>query len=105
MIKKTLACAIVVALAGCGESTPKNTEQTVKTAEVKAAVNYPETKKGTVVDEYFGAKVADPYRWLEDDMSDETAQWVKAENDVTFSYLKNIPYRASSSHDLIGSSP
>ena len=93
MIKKTLACAIVVALAGCGESTPKNTEQTVKTAEVKAAVNYPETKKGTVVDEYFGEKVADPYRWLEDDMSDETAQWVKAENDVTFSYLKNIPYR------------
>ena len=89
MIKKTLACAIVVALAGCGESTPKNTEQTVKTAEVKAAVNYPETKKGNVVDEYFGEKVADPYRWLEDDMSDETAQWVKAENDVTFSYLKN----------------
>ena len=93
MIKKTLACAIVVALAGCGESTPTKTEQTVKTAEVKAAVNYPETKKGNVVDEYFGEKVADPYRWLEDDMSDETAQWVKAENDVTFSYLKNIPYR------------
>ncbi|MEI8645713.1 prolyl oligopeptidase family serine peptidase [Pseudoalteromonas sp. Hal040] len=93
MIKKTLACAIVVALAGCGESTPTNTEQTVKTAEVKAAVNYPETKKGNVVDEYFGEQVADPYRWLEDDMSDETAQWVKAENDVTFSYLKNIPYR------------
>jgi len=93
MIKKTLAYAIVVALAGCGESTPTKTEQTVKTAEVKAAVNYPETKKGNVVDEYFGEKVADPYRWLEDDMSDETAQWVKAENDVTFSYLKNIPYR------------
>ncbi|KPZ73841.1 Prolyl endopeptidase [Pseudoalteromonas sp. P1-26] len=93
MIKKTLACAIVVALAGCGESTPTKTEQTMKTAEVKAAVNYPETKKGNVVDEYFGEKVADPYRWLEDDMSDETAQWVKAENDVTFSYLKNIPYR------------
>ncbi|KPW00662.1 prolyl oligopeptidase family protein [Pseudoalteromonas sp. P1-8] len=93
MIKKTLACAIVVALAGCGESTPTKTEQTVKTAEVKAAVNYPETKKGNVVDEYFGEKVADPYRWLEDDMSDETAQWVKAENDVTFSYLKNISYR------------
>ena len=50
MIKKTLACAIVVALAGCGESTPTKTEQTVKTAEVKAAVNYPETKKGNVVE-------------------------------------------------------
>ncbi|TGV20774.1 S9 family peptidase [Pseudoalteromonas sp. MEBiC 03607] len=93
MIKKALACAIVVALTGCSESTPTKTEQTIKTAEVKAAVNYPETKKGNVVDEYFGQKVADPYRWLEDDMSEETAQWVKAENDVTFSYLKNIPYR------------
>lgn len=93
MIKKTLACAILIALAGCSESTTTKTEQTVKTAEVKAAVNYPETKKGNVVDEYFGEKVADPYRWLEDDMSEETAQWVKAENEVTFSYLKNIPYR------------
>ena len=57
MIKKTLACAIVIALAGCGESTTTKTEQTVKTAEVKAAVNYPETKKGNVVDEYFGEKL------------------------------------------------
>ncbi len=93
MIKKSLACAIVVALVGCGESTPTNTEQTIKTAEVKAAVDYPKTKKGNVIDEYFGDKVADPYRWLEDDMSEETAQWVKAENKVTFSYLNNIPYR------------
>lgn len=53
---------------------------------------YPFTKKGEVVDEYFGTKVEDPYRWLEDDMSDETAQWVKAQNELTYSYLKNIPF-------------
>lgn len=56
-------------------------------------VSYPETRKGDVVDTYFETQVADPYRWLEDDMSEETAQWVKAENDLTFSYLKEIPYR------------
>ncbi|MCU4164257.1 prolyl oligopeptidase family serine peptidase [Carboxylicivirga caseinilyticus] len=55
--------------------------------------NYPETPKGDVVDNYFGTDVADPYRWLEDDRSEETAQWVKAENQVTFSYLESIPFR------------
>ena len=46
-----------------------------------------------MVDSYFGEQVADPYRWLEDDMSEETAQWVKTQNKVTFNYLENIPYR------------
>ncbi|HLN20641.1 MAG TPA: prolyl oligopeptidase family serine peptidase [Bacteroidales bacterium] len=54
---------------------------------------YPETKKTDVVENYFGTDVNDPYRWLEDDMSEETAQWVKAQNEVTFGYLKKIPYR------------
>lgn len=54
---------------------------------------YPVTKKVDTVDTYFGVDVPDPYRWLEDDMSDETAGWVKAQNDVTFAYLDNIPYR------------
>ena len=55
---------------------------------------YPETRKDlSVVDHYFGTEVADPYRWLEDDRSDETAAWVKAENEVTFDYLSQIPYR------------
>ena len=58
------------------------------------AVNYPETRKGDVVDTYFGTNVADPYRWLEDDMSQETAQWVKAQNKTTYAYLDSIPYRA-----------
>ncbi|MCD4735510.1 MAG: prolyl oligopeptidase family serine peptidase [Bacteroidales bacterium] len=54
---------------------------------------YPETAKVDTVDEYFGKKVSDPYRWLEDDNSEETAAWVEAENMVTFGYLEQIPYR------------
>ncbi len=54
---------------------------------------YPKTDKEQTVDYYFGQSVADPYRWLEDDMSDKTAKWVKAQNNVTFNYLDKIPYR------------
>jgi len=54
---------------------------------------YPETKKIDYADTLFGTAVADPYRWLEDDMSQETAQWVKEQNSVTFGYLEKIPYR------------
>ncbi|RLD36537.1 MAG: S9 family peptidase [Bacteroidetes bacterium] len=57
------------------------------------ALKYPEVRKTDQVDNYFGAEVPDPYRWLEDDNSEETAAWVKAENEVTFSYLEKIPYR------------
>jgi prolyl oligopeptidase len=60
---------------------------------MKNKIEYPETKKGDVVDTYFGTEVPDPYRWLEDDMSEETAAWVKEENKVTFGYLEKIPYR------------
>ncbi len=56
-------------------------------------VNYPETKKVDTVDTYFGEEVADPYRWLEDDRSEATETWVKSQNEVTFGYLDNIPYR------------
>ncbi len=59
-----------------------------------ARLVYPETKKVDVVDDYFGTKVADPYRWLEDDKSPEVESWVEAENKVTFAYLDQIPYRA-----------
>jgi len=54
---------------------------------------YPETKKVEVVDSYFGNKVPDPYRWLEDERSPETRSWVEAQNALTFSYLDKIPYR------------
>lgn len=94
MLKKTLTCAVVIALAGCSQPAENTTQNEVKTA-MKAvnSLDYPETKKGTVVDTYFGETVADPYRWLEDDMSDETAQWVKTQNKLTFSYLEQVPYR------------
>lgn len=56
-------------------------------------MNYPQTRKDSTVDTYFGTQVADPYRWLEDDRSAETAAWVKAQNAFTFDYLSKIPYR------------
>jgi len=60
--------------------------------EVK--ITYPETRMGDVVDTYFGIEVPDPYRWLEDDLSTETENWVNAQNEVTAEYLGQIPYRA-----------
>ncbi len=62
-----------------------------KTAPSK--LTYPETRKIDHVDDYFGTKVPDPYRWLEDENAAETAAWVEAENKVTFAYLEKIPYR------------
>ncbi len=56
-------------------------------------INYPETKKGTTEDVYFGVKVQDPYRWLEDDNADDTKAWVKEQNKVTDAYLAEIPFR------------
>ena len=94
MFKQTLACAVLVALSGCSEPTNTATNKEAKAPMSQAnSVNYPVTKKGNVVDNYFGETLADPYRWLEDDMSAETANWVKAQNKVTFSYLEQIPYR------------
>ena len=63
------------------------------TGLVKKTIEYPLTKKGDVIDSYFGTKVPDPYRWLEDDKSTETSAWVKEQNKVTFGYLEAIPYR------------
>ncbi len=56
-------------------------------------LNYPKAQTVDSVDTYFGHEVNDPYRWLEDDNSDETAEWVKAENNVTHDYLSKIPFR------------
>ncbi len=71
-----------MAVIGCGEKVEKQ------------VFNYPETRKDTtVVDDYFGTKVADPYRWLEDDNSEETADWVKRQNELTFNYLESLSNR------------
>jgi prolyl oligopeptidase len=63
------------------------------TTALAQTLNYPTTKKVDQIDDYHGVKIADPYRWLEDDNSPATAAWVEAENKVTFPYLEAIPYR------------
>ncbi len=57
------------------------------------SLEYPKTTQVDTVDEYFGVLVKDPYRWLEDDRSEETEAWVKTQNKTTFDYLSNVPYR------------
>ncbi len=57
------------------------------------SIQYPATEKDDVVDDYFGTKVADHYRWLENDRDEKVKGWVEAENEVTFDYLAKIPYR------------
>lgn len=65
----------------------------LSSVDAVAQTAYPKAHKDNTVDVYFGEKVADPYRWLEDDMSAQTAEWVDAENAVTRKYLDNIPMR------------
>lgn len=73
-----MACAAILIINGC---------------TMKPRYNYPVTAKIDQVDDYFGIQVSDPYRWLEDDTSTQTAEWVKAQNEVTFGYLAQIPFR------------
>ena len=83
---KRIALLCAVALSGCmsNESQPK--------ADA-ARLNYPNTATVTQVDDYHGTKVADPYRWLEDDHAPATKAWVEGQNKVTFGYLEQIPQR------------
>ncbi len=69
-------------LTACQEQTP-----------ALMTITYPETAKADTVDAFFGTTVPDPYRWLEDDRSAETGDWVKRQNAVTFGYLEKIPFR------------
>ena len=57
-------------------------------------VTYVDTEERPVTDTYHGMDVDDPYRWLEDDLSEETGNWVAAQNEVTFGYLEQIPFRS-----------
>ncbi len=65
-------------------------------------LEYPDTRREEVVDNYFGTEVADPYRWLEDDNSPETKAWVEAQNELTFGYLEQIPFREKIKERLTG---
>lgn len=84
-MKKVLLFCSILSIVSC--------KQVLKNQKDMNVIKYPKTEKNKVVDEYFGTQVPDAYRWLEDDLSKETALWVKAQNDLTFSYLNNIPYR------------
>ena len=69
-------------------------DENVSESTIKEPLNYPVTfRDSSVIDNYFGQEVADPFRWLEDDNSDETLNWVKAQNELTFGYLDKIPFR------------
>ncbi len=61
--------------------------------ETTMSLSYPETKKAVVRDTFFEQPLEDPFQWLEDDRSEETADWVRRQNQVTFGYLDRIPYR------------
>ena len=63
------------------------------TAATAQRLSYPKAEKGPTVDNYFGTEVTDPYRWLENDTSRQTAAWVEAENRITSDFLKKIPFR------------
>src|SRR5690606_16723769 len=83
-MKNTLLIATcLLAMACTSQSEMEKTEQ----------LAYPETRKDSVFDNYFGMEVGDPYRWLENDTASETESWVKAQNIVTNNYLAKIPYR------------
>ena len=62
-------------------------------AQDSKKIIYPSSKKVDQQDNYFGTKVSDPYRWLEDENSTDTKSWIKAEKQVTEQYLSAIPFR------------
>lgn len=81
----SLFISCVISVIGCGDET-KSTNQ--------ATVVYPVSKQdSSIVDDYHGTKITDPYRWLEDDRSTETADWVDEQNALTQGYLASIPFR------------
>ena len=92
-MKKLLLPMICICLLNTSCKEGLVTTETSKTNTNNIFMDYPVTKKINVTDNYFGTVVNDPFRWLEDDLSAETEQWVDNQNNVTFEYLKSIPYR------------
>ena len=79
-MKRFLILTLILTLLSCQQNTQK--------------VNYPATEKIPVTDSYFDIEIVDNYRWLEDDKSQETEEWVGKQNEVTFSFLDQIPFRS-----------
>lgn len=88
-MRTLLLAGIALSLVACQNNNKKNQK-----------LKYPETKTVDTITNYFGTNVKDPYRWLEDDRSAETESWVEAQNEVTFGYLDQIPYRDSLKQQL-----
>jgi prolyl oligopeptidase len=83
---------LLIFASSCSDLTKKNTKPPMDFKNIP--LSYAATKKDTTVaDDYFGTKIKDPYRWLEDDQSTATKEWVTKQNLVTFGYLSQIPYR------------
>ncbi|HAD49169.1 MAG TPA: S9 family peptidase, partial [Idiomarina sp.] len=94
MVLTAVAASVLMACSPQQSAEQAQEPQTEQQAQQESAkMQYPETRKGDVVDTYFETEIADPYRWLEDDRSEETENWVKAQNEVTFDHLENIPFR------------
>lgn len=83
--KFIIALNVAILLASCNDK---------KTDVVQEKLNYPKTEKVNQVDDYFGTKVEDPYRWLENDTADNTKRWVEEQRKVTDTYFSKIPFRA-----------
>ncbi len=110
MNTKTITCILVVltllSLFSC--ETPKSNDNKITNIDMDdylpgavIDVEYPSTRLDTTIsDHYFNEKIPDPYRWLEDDRSEETAAWVKEQNKATYSYIDQIPYRDAIAHRL-----
>ena len=94
-IKLSFALAIAFAMVALSLAAPLRGVRAQRNGDGGGGgpLKYPESRKVEVVDDYFGTKVADPYRWLEDDNAAEVATWVEAQNKLTFGYLDTISYR------------
>src|SRR3546814_4198999 len=86
---RILLCATL--LVACNNENP--TSEIINPNKDISIMPYPDTKKTETIDTYFGTQVTDPYRWLEDDMAEDTKAWVIQENEVTKNYLSQILYR------------